>query len=72
MEASIRAAEEETSRAKAAGDDKERDIWLTKEQALRTKEQALRTKEHDLRTEKQQLRDEKARKEALQQGMGSC
>ena len=65
MEASIRKTEEEASRAKAAGDKEERKIWLTEKQALWAEKQALRT-------EKQQLRDEKARKEALQQGTGSC
>ena len=64
VEASISNAESEAAKAKDAGDAEERKVWLTEKQQLRTKEQQLRT-------EKQQLRDEKARKEALQQGMGS-
>ena len=50
----------------------ERKIWLTKEQQLRTEKQQLRTEKQQLRTKEQQLRDEKARKETVQQGMGSC
>lgn len=65
IEASIREAKFEATKAKDVGDDFERSIWERQEQQLRAEKQQLRTEE-------QQLREGKARNEALHHGTGSC